>query len=152
MSDISDTWSLSINEVTIGATAADGGTRSSTVTIGGAAGLPFLSRAPHPPTIAFDVVDRIPEDWPAALRKPYRGLPPDPASRARFAVEKFGAGMVCLRLQSLHPDWGDASPAEAARTVREVLRAVTVPLIIWGCDDPEKNSLSLPACAEAAAG
>ncbi len=152
MSESKETWSLAINEVTIGALPADGGTRSSTVTIGGATGLPFLARTPRKPCLAYDVIDRLPEDWPPALLEPYRGLPPEPAARARFAVEKLGAQIVCLRLQSLHPDWGDASPEEAARTVKEVLSAVSVPLVIWGCDDPEKNSLALPACSQASAG
>jgi acetyl-CoA decarbonylase/synthase complex subunit delta len=152
MPELTDNWSLAINEVTIGATSADGGTRGSTVTIGGAAGLPFLGRTSRPPLIAYEVIDRIPEDWPPVVLKPFRGLPPDPASRARYAVEKLQAQTICLRLQSLHPDWGDASPEEAAATVQAVLRSVSVPLIIWGCDDPEKNSLALPACSQAAAG
>ncbi|MCX6348360.1 MAG: acetyl-CoA decarbonylase/synthase complex subunit delta [Candidatus Aureabacteria bacterium] len=152
MNELSDNWKLSINEVTIGATAADGGTRTSTVTIGGASGLPFLAKTPRRPRIAMEVIDRIPEDWPPVLLKPFRDLPGGPAARAVACVEKFGAELICLRLQSIHPDWGDASPEEAARTVKEVLSAVSAPVIVWGCDDAEKNSLALPACSQAAAG
>jgi len=48
--------------------------------------------------------------------------------------------------------FGNKSPEEAADTVRAVLKAVDVPLIIWGCDVDEKDNLVLPVCSQAAAG
>ena len=38
-----DKWAGKVREVTIGATAAEGGTRTSTVTLGGDTSLPFLT-------------------------------------------------------------------------------------------------------------
>ena len=40
--DAREKWTGAINEVTIGATKADGGTRTSVVTVGGASALPFM--------------------------------------------------------------------------------------------------------------
>ena len=40
--DVAEQWTGVINKVTIGATSNEGGTRTSTVTIGGASALPFL--------------------------------------------------------------------------------------------------------------
>ena len=37
-----DSWPGTVRTVTIGATAADGGTRTSTITVGGEKNLPFL--------------------------------------------------------------------------------------------------------------
>ena len=53
-------WNGEIEEVTIGATAADGGTRERTVTIGGEKALPFYNfdhPMPHPPVISVDCFD-----------------------------------------------------------------------------------------------
>ena len=38
-----DTWTGTVRTVTIGATPAEGGTRSHTVTVGGEKAMPFLS-------------------------------------------------------------------------------------------------------------
>ena len=153
--EIKEKWSDTINTVTIGATEADGGTRRRTVTVGGETTLPFLhfeGEIPHRPVIALDVLDYHPDDWPEILTESYSDVLGDPAAWARKCEREFGADLICLRLQSLHPDWGDTAPEKAAETVEAVLNATTIPLIIWGCDSPEKDNLALPLCARTAAG
>jgi acetyl-CoA decarbonylase/synthase complex subunit delta len=152
--DARQKWSGKVNTVTIGATKAEGGTRGRTVTIGGATGIPFLSfdgETPHPPAIALDVLDKAPLDWPEPLRAIYGDVWSDPAAWAR-RVKELGADLVNLRLVSTHPEEGDRSPDEAAETVRAVLAAVDLPLIIWGCDVPAKDQRVMPKVAEAAQG
>jgi len=56
--DVKQSWPNPINEVTIGATKEEGGTRSHTITVGGANTLPFLyfeGNIPHRPVIAMEV-------------------------------------------------------------------------------------------------
>ena len=152
--DAKEKWTGRVNAVTIGATKAEGGTRGRTVTIGGADGIPFLGfdgQTPHPPAIALDVLDTPPAEWPEPLAEVYRDVWSDPAAWARRAKE-LGADLVNLRLVGTHPDEGDRSPQEAAETVRAVLAAVDLPLIIWGCDVPEKDQAVMPKVAEAAQG
>ena len=64
-------WSGSIRPITLGATAAEGGTRSHTVTIGGETALPFLGfegKTPHRPQIAIEVRTSNPsEEWAEPL-------------------------------------------------------------------------------------
>jgi acetyl-CoA decarbonylase/synthase complex subunit delta len=93
-----------------------------------------------------------PTDWPDALVEPLADVIGDPAAWAAKCVEQYGAEMICLRLESIHPDFGDKSPEDAAAVVKAVLAAVKVPLIIWGCDVDEKDNMVLPKCSEAAAG
>ncbi|MDR7543882.1 MAG: CO dehydrogenase/acetyl-CoA synthase subunit delta [Armatimonadota bacterium] len=152
---VRETWPGKIFSVTIGATAAEGGTRSKTVTIGGHAALPFLptdAPSPHRPVVAMEVMDAVPADWPAVLRDPLADVLDSPAAWARKAVEVYGADLVCLRLWSPHPDWKDASPESAAEVVRSVLEAVSVPLIILGCGHAEKDNDVWPRVTEAAKG
>ena len=75
-----------------------------------------------------------------------------PADWAAKCVNDYGAEMICLKLQGIHPDFGDKGPDEAAAATKAVLEAVDVPLVIWGCDVDEKDNVVLPKCSEAAAG
>ncbi len=152
--DAKEKWSGSINTVTIGATKDQGGTRGKAVTIGGQKGIPFMSfegEVPNPPVIAIDVLDTEPKDWPAALAEAYSDAWSDPAAWAKKAKE-LGADVVNLRLVGTHPDEGDRSPEQAVETVKAVLEAVDLPLVIWGCDVPEKDQKLMPKVAEAAQG
>jgi acetyl-CoA decarbonylase/synthase complex subunit delta len=150
-----ETWPGRILEVTIGATAADGGTRDGTVTVGGHAALPFLrddAPSPHRPAIAVEVFDAVPPDWPDHLRAPLADVLGSPADWARKGVDELGADLICLRLFAPHPEWQDASPDQAAATVRAVLDAVRVPLIVLGCGDAAKDNEVWPRVTEAARG
>jgi acetyl-CoA decarbonylase/synthase complex subunit delta len=51
-----------------------------------------------------------------------------------------------------HPALGNQGPAEAAATVKAVLEAVDLPLIVWGCDAEDKDNAVLPKCSETAKG
>jgi acetyl-CoA decarbonylase/synthase complex subunit delta len=147
-------WSGRVNVVTIGATSAEGGTRARAVTVGGAAGIPFLGfdgETPHPPVVALDVLDQSPGEWPQPLADVYGDVWSDPAAWAKRVAE-LGADLVNLRLVSTHPDEGDASPEAAAETVKAVLGAVDLPLIVWGSNVPEKDQQVMPKVAEACQG
>jgi acetyl-CoA decarbonylase/synthase complex subunit delta len=148
-------WASAVSEVTIGATAAEGGTRASAITVGGDTGLPFLhfeGKTPHRPAIALEVLDAPPDNWPDALKEVLGDVCANPADWAKKCVEEFGADMICLRLQSAHPDYGDRSPEECAGVVKSVLEATGVPLIIWGCGQADKDNEIMPRCSEVAAG
>ena len=63
-------WSSAVNAVTIGATSAEGGTRTSTVTVGGDTSLPLLhfeGKTPNRPAIAMEVLDVPPEQLSVQL-------------------------------------------------------------------------------------
>ena len=144
---VKESWSNKINTVTIGATADEGGTRTSVVTIGGETGMPFLhfeGEMPNRPVIAMEVLDMKPEDWPEVLTEPFGDVLGDPAAWAKKCVEDYGADMICLTLLSAHPDWGDTSAEHAIEIVEAVLEAVGVPIIIWGPDNAEKVNEVIP--------
>ena len=148
-------WSGAVAAVRIGATSEEGGTRRSVVTLGGEATLPFLhfeGATPNPPVVAMEVLDVEPQDWPEALVKPFADVIGSPADWAAKCVKEYGAEMICLKLEGIHPDFGDRSADQAAETVKAVLKAVDVPLAIWGCDVDEKDNVVLPRCSEVAAG
>ncbi|MBA4387241.1 MAG: acetyl-CoA decarbonylase/synthase complex subunit delta, partial [Verrucomicrobia bacterium] len=145
--DAREKWSGTVNRVSIGALKAEGGTRGSVVTVGGANALPFLKfegDAQLKPVIAMEVWDREPDDWPKPLMEALGDAVKNPAEWAKKCVSEFGAEMICLKLAGIHPDFGDASPSQAAGVVKSILAAVDVPLIILGCEHDEKDNEVLP--------
>jgi acetyl-CoA decarbonylase/synthase complex subunit delta len=149
-----ESWSARVNEVTIGATADDGGTRTSTVTLGGSTTLPFLHFEGHTPrpTIAMDVWDRAPTDWSPEMMGVIEDVCDAPARWATKCVEEFGADLIRLCLVSADPEEENTPPEKCAETVKAVLEATGVPLIIWGCGDPAKDNQVWPIVSPAAAG
>ncbi len=143
-----------IREVTLGATKAQGGSRGTTVTIGGATTPAYADQTrlpPHPPAIALDVFD-MPISLPAVLRENVAEVMDQPAEWAKMNVNKFGADVVTIHLMSTDPLFRDTSPQAAVKTVEEILQAVDVPVIVGGCGDPKKDAAVFTAVAEMAAG
>ena len=112
-------WASAVNTVTIGAASAEGGTRTTTVTVGGDTGLPFLhfeGQTPNRPVIAMEVLDVPPQEWPAPMTEAVGDVAGDPAAWARKCVDEFGADMICLRLVGAHPDTDNRSPEDCAKS------------------------------------
>ncbi|MFH1753883.1 MAG: CO dehydrogenase/acetyl-CoA synthase subunit delta [Candidatus Omnitrophota bacterium] len=148
-----DKWSAAINKVTIGATKDEGGTRKSTVTVGGESTMPFLlneGAMPHKPVIAVEIQDIPPSDWPQELAGHFSDVSDDPAKWAKKCVDEYKAELICLKLQGTHPDFGDRSADDAAKTVKSVLEAVGVPLIVLGSGEDQKDNIVLAKVSEAA--
>ncbi len=153
--DVKEKWANSINTVTIGATRDGGGTRGSTVSVGGETTLPgltFEGEIPNRPVVAGLVTDAVPEDWPDVLKGALGEAIKSPADWARKCVDDYKVDMVCLRLIGADPNGANRSAADCAATVKQVLDAVDVPLIIWGCGDEDKDNEVMPECSQAAKG
>lgn len=142
-----------VREITLGARPNEGGSRGSTVTIGGAIAPAYWydCAPPHLPVIALDVFD-MNIALPRPLKENVADVMEDPAAWAKKNVEKFGAEVVTVHLMSTDPLINNTSPSDAAKTVEEVLQAVNVPLIIGGCGDPRKDAQVFERVAEVASG
>ena len=144
-----------VTEVTLGATAEQGGTRTHTVTIGGSTALPFhFFEGGHPnkPVVAMEVFDALHPKYPDTLRAIYGDALDSPGDMARMCVEEFGAELISIRLEGTHPEKGDKSVEEAVEKVLQVKESVGVPLIITGHSHFEKNNAVMKKVCEATAG
>ena len=144
----------SVRTITLGATAANGGTRTSTVTVGGEKALPFMhfeGEMPNPPVIALEIKDQRPAEWSPVLLDAWGPDVNDPASWAK-AAEKLGVRLLVLNLSATDPDGSPMTPARAVASVKSVLAATGLPLIVLGPGQADLDNLLLVAVAEATKG
>jgi acetyl-CoA decarbonylase/synthase complex subunit delta len=147
-------WTGSIREVTLGATADQGGTRTKTVTVGGESTLPFLhfeGEVPHPPVVGIEIQDSYPSDWSPVLLAAWGEVVNDPAAWAKKA-EEVGADVIVLKLRSTDAEDNPNTPERVAATVKAVLEATGLPLVVRGPGQAELDNRLLVAAAEAAPG
>src|SRR5688572_2622557 len=143
-----DKWPGSIKTITIGATAAQGGTRATTITVGGQTTLPYLqfeAPTPHRPVIAIEIRSRKPEDWSPLLVEAWGEAIAAPAQWAKKA-EEAGADLIVLAMTL------EDSPEDAVKAVKSVLGATGLPLVVWGHGQAEKDNDLLVAVSEATNG
>lgn len=148
-------WAGTIRPVTLGATAAEGGTRGRTAVVGGQSTLPFLgfeSRQPNAPLVAVEVWNRNPgEEWSAVLTQAWGDVLGDPGRWAK-AAEEAGADLICLRFFTTGASGERVMGAGARAALRSVLSATTLPVIVLGPGQAELDNDVLVACAEEGAG
>jgi acetyl-CoA decarbonylase/synthase, CODH/ACS complex subunit delta len=141
-------YSGKIKEVTLG-------TGSSAVTVGGQSCYPFYlfeGAMPNKPRIAFEVWDFQPEDWPEWAIEPYRDVIGDPVAWAKKSVESYGAEMIALLLKSADVNGMNRDSEEVVATVKAVSDAISVPLLVWGTANDEKDAIMLRRVAEVCEG
>ena len=145
-------WSGSVGIVTLGATKADGGTRSVSYRIGGGSTLPFLpgGNPERSPLVAFEICDDG-KVWPSIARKACGDVSGDIAAWAKAAETMYKADIVRLYLTSTRQRNFSDIPS-VRKTVQSVLAGTTLPLIIEGSVEPSIDSEVFLACGEAGQG
>jgi acetyl-CoA decarbonylase/synthase complex subunit delta len=129
-----ENWPGSVREVQIGATEADGGTRTSVVVVGGETAMPFMDFEgvmPNKPIIAVEIKDRRPDDWSELLVKQWGDAMNDPGEWAK-AAEKAGADMLLVKLSLNDADGNPTKPEAAVAAVKKVLEATGLPVAVFG--------------------
>jgi acetyl-CoA decarbonylase/synthase complex subunit delta len=149
-----DSWSGAVQEVVIGATADDGGTRNNTITVGGEKTLPFVhfeAGTPHRPVIALEIKDHRPEDWSTLLHDTWGEAMDDPGKWAK-AAEEAGADLILLTLSQEDSEGNPTSPDAAVAASKAVLEAAGLPLMVFGPGQAELDNELLVPVAEACQG
>jgi acetyl-CoA decarbonylase/synthase complex subunit delta len=136
-----------VQEVVLGATKEEGGTRARTVKLGGSSTLPFLQyegEIPNPPAIAFEVWD-IKPDWHECFEPYYGDVWNDPVAWAKKA-EELGADVIYLEFKGADPELENPKTADdCAKVAKAVLENTGAPLIVQGPGHPEKDNEVLQA-------
>jgi len=116
------------------------------ITVGGGASMPFHlfeGTQPHKSLIAMDVLDTRPEDWPETLARHFTDVMDNPVAWAQKCVKVYGAEAINISLVSTDPNGMNRSADDAAKIAAQVIEAVEVPIIVWGCGNNEKDTETL---------
>jgi acetyl-CoA decarbonylase/synthase complex subunit delta len=142
-----DSWSGNVQEITLGATSADGGTRGKTITVGGEKTMPYIhfeAEMPHKPVIALEIKDGFPDDWSPLLHETWKDVIDDPGKWAA-AAQEAGADLIMLTLNLTLKDGSPNTPEHAVEAVKAVLAATDLPLIVVGPGQADlDNELLVP--------
>ena len=133
-----------IKEVSIGS-----GPRA--IKVGGESCYPFHlfeGAMPNPPRVAFEVWDYPPEEWQEWAIEPYKDVINDPVAWAKKSQDAYGAELIALLLKSADPNGMNRDVEQVVATVKSVADAITVPLLVWGCVNDEKDAALLRRVAE----
>lgn len=148
-------WSGSVRAVTLGATAAEGGTRSHSVVVGGERTLPFLSfegPAPYRPCIAIEVRATDPSgEWAPPLVNAWGSVLGDLSAWVK-AAEAAAADLIVLQLTTTDNAGQRMTAAKARAALRTVLGTTGLPIIVFGAGQAELDNELQVAVAEEGAG
>lgn len=147
--DAREKWPGKIEQVALGATREQGGTRKSSVVIGGESALPFLpmdGAIPNPPVVAVEIQDSVP-DWHQSLAARIGNAAGNPGEWARLA-EESGAQILVMRCRGADPAGENRPAAAVAESVAQALKSCSLPLILLGCGSEEKDAQVFSACGE----
>ena len=140
-------YSGKINAVTLG-------TGDKAIVIGGQNVLPFYTfDAPveHAPKIGVEISDAA-GNWTApGLVDFYAGCT-TMAERAKKAETMEGADFLCLSFESADPNGANRSVADCVADAKAVADAVSMPIVIMGCKNIEKDGELFSKIAEALQG
>ena len=136
-----------INAVTLG-------TGDKAIVIGGQNVLPFYTfDAPieHAPKIGVEISDAANEWTVPGLVDFYAGCT-TMAERAKKAETIEGADFLCLHFESADPNGANRSVEDCVADAKAVAEAVSMPIVVLGCKNLEKDGELLSKIAEALQG
>ena len=140
-------YSGKINAVTLG-------TGDKAIVIGGQNVLPFYTfDAPieNAPKIGVEISDAA-DSWTApGLVEFYAGCT-TMAERAKKAETMEGVDFICLNFESADPNGADRSVADCVADAKAVADAVSMPIVIMGCKNMEKDGELFAKISEALQG
>ena len=136
-----------INAVTLG-------TGDKAIVIGGQNVLPvytFDAAIENAPKIGVEISDAA-EQWDVpGLVEFYAGCT-TMAERAKKAETIEGADFICLNFESADPNGANRATAECVADAKAVAEVVTMPIVVLGCKNLEKDAELFSAIAEALSG
>jgi len=132
------------------------GTGGGAVALGGQTSYPFHvfeGVMANPPRIAMEVWDYDPSnEWAAAAVAPFKDVISSPDAWAKKCVDEYGADIIVLQLKSTDPNGMDRNPDEAAQVTKKVVDAVSVPVVLWGTANNQKDEEVLKKIAQVCEG
>mgnify|MGYP003291590918 CR=1 FL=1 len=136
-----------INTVTLG-------TGDKAIVLGGQNVLPFYTfdaAIENAPKVGIEISDAAASWDVPGLVEFYAGCT-TMAERAKKAETMEGADFICLNFESADPNGADRSVEDCVADAKAVAEVVTMPIVVMGCKNMEKDGKLFSAIAEALTG
>ncbi|MEG2787067.1 MAG: acetyl-CoA decarbonylase/synthase complex subunit delta [Romboutsia sp.] len=131
------------------------GTGENVIKLGGENTLPFYSfdgESNNTQKVGIEISDIYPEAWIDSFKDMYKDICDCPVKWAKYVEENTGSDFICLKLESADPNGLDKTPEECAKVAKQVIEAVSLPVVIAGCGNHEKDGKLFEKVAEAVDG
>ncbi|MGL5650117.1 MAG: acetyl-CoA decarbonylase/synthase complex subunit delta [Paraclostridium sp.] len=102
--------------------------------------------------IGVEMLDVYPENWTSEIKSLYEDVANDSVNWAKYIEEKIEPDFICLRLEGADPNGLDKTPEECAEVAKKVLENVSLPIVIAGCGNHEKDAKVFEKVAQAVDG
>lgn len=137
-----------INEVEVGK-------GEKVIKIGGQAAMAFYGfdgETGNTPKVGVEILDIFPEEWIDSLKELYKDVANNPVEWAKFVEKELEADFICLRFLGADPNGLDKKPEECAEIAKAVAEAISLPLVIAGTGNHEKDAKLFEKVAAAVEG
>lgn len=141
-------YSGKISEVEIGS-----GERA--IKIGGENILPFYNfdgQQVNTQKIGVEMLDVYPQHWTEEVKNLYKDVADNSVKWAKHIEENIEPDFICLRLEGADPNGLDKTPEECAELAKEIVSNISLPVVIAGCGNHEKDTKVFEKVAQAVDG
>lgn len=131
------------------------GTGDKAFEVGGRNAMPFYKfdgDIGESPKVGIEIMDEAPANWSQAFAELYKEVGDDTAAWAKLVEEKYAPDFVCLRFEGADPNGKNKSVEECAEIAKKVADAISVPLVVAGSKNDEKDAALFQKVAEALEG
>ncbi|MGL5716799.1 MAG: acetyl-CoA decarbonylase/synthase complex subunit delta [Paraclostridium sp.] len=129
-------YSGKISEVEVGV-----GERA--IKIGGENILPFYNfdgESANTQKIGVEILDIYPENWINSLKELYKDVANDSVEWAKYIEENVKPDFICLKFEGADPNGLDKTPEECADLAKKIAENVSLPIVISGTGNFEKDA------------
>lgn len=92
------------------------------------------------PKVGIEILDIAPEEWIPSLQELYKDVAVNPVEWAKYVEKEFNPDFICLRFLGADPNGLDKSPEACGEIAKAVVEAITVPLVIAGTGNHDKDA------------
>ena len=129
-------YSGKISEVEIG-------TGDKAIKLGGENVLPFYGfdgETGNSPVVGIQISDIYPDSWLDSYKEMYKDVANCPVEWAKYVEANTEADFICLKFDGADPNGLDKTPEECAEVAKNVVESVSLPVVIAGCGNHEKDA------------
>ncbi|HCX65207.1 MAG TPA: acetyl-CoA synthase subunit delta [Eubacteriaceae bacterium] len=131
------------------------GTEDNTMTVGGRNVLPFYKfdgETGETPKVGMEITDEGPASLSEEFAELYKETGDDIGAWAKYVEDTYSPDFICLRFSGADPNGADKDVSACVEAAKKAADAITLPLVVAGCNNDQKDSEVFQAVAEALQG